>query len=138
MASAKELIKNKKNFIKFSPEGIHWGYHAHYIEEENGLISWYIPSFDIYYTSTTKEEGGQIGYDATKAFFEFWLKRQSFRKLVNKILHLGYKTENFQQLKNLLERSNINANLIGAYHKLPNSFKDSISQEHTGELRAAV
>lgn len=133
-----ELIKKRKSFINIEPKGIEWGYTAHYIIEDDGMYSWYIPSFDIFFSSMDEKEGDKIGEDATTAFFEYWLKKQGFRKFVNKVLSLGYKAKSFQELKNLLQRRDINANLEGVSDRLPKSFANSTANEYSGKLETAV
>jgi hypothetical protein len=131
-------MKPKDNFITITPNQISWGFHAHFIEEEDGMYSWYIPSLDIYFSSISRQQGDEIARDITRSFFNFWLQKQGFRKFLMRVLRLGYKPSSHKELQELLNRTNLNANLTGSTRSLPREFIGAGSSQQVGDLATAV
>ena len=133
-----DLIKKKIDFINLTPTSIKYGYNSHFVQEEDGLFSWYIPSFDIYFSSNTKEEGDNISRAMVKSFMNYWLKEKGFRSFVLQVFKLGYKTSSHEEFKRLLNRTNLTANLKGAKIAMPQEFANSESFMNDGQLSMAV
>jgi hypothetical protein len=138
MSDSKNRIKNKHNFIDISPQRIQWGFNANYIEEKDGMFSWYLPSFDIYFSSATKEAGDKKALAITNSFFNYWLKEKGFRRFLMKILRLGYKPASHDELKHLLDRTNLNAHLKGSSKRMPAEFAHAATSDQDGSLAIAV
>lgn len=138
MSSLEKKSISKKNYINITPKNIQWGFHSHYIQEKDGMFSWYIPSFDIYFSSKTIDEGNDIAKAITNSFFNYWLKEKGFRKFLMKLLNLGYKTSSHDELKHLLNRTNLNAHLKGSISRMPKEFAHAESSDQDGNLAIAV
>ena len=66
---------------------------AHYNVEKNGMYSWYLPGFEMYFSSMTKEEGLITAKAMSKSFFIYWIeKEKNFNQLILEITKLGFKT----------------------------------------------
>lgn len=133
-----EITKNKPTYIQITPEGISWGFHARYIEEKDGMFSWYLPSFDIYFSTNTKEEGQERAKALTTSFFNYWLKKKGFRSFLMKILRLGYTASSHEELKQLLHRTNLNAKLKMPSEKKSPNFTHYETIDEEGQLAIAV
>ncbi len=127
----------KETFISINREGIRYGYHVLHIPEENGMISSYIPAFDIYFSSPNKEKASERSRTMVTSFFNFWIKKQGFRSFVIQILKLGFKTQNASELKQLLERKNINAKL-NSNSTAPKDYLKAEVVEEEGTLEVAM
>lgn len=135
----KEQSKEQPNFIQIKPDGINYGYHSRFIEEKNGMYSWYLPSFDIYFSSSTKEEGEKRSLEMTESFFNYWLQKKGFRTFLMQILRLGYQARSHKELQGLLNRKNLNAQLRASTIKeLPAAFRESETSRQEGNLATAV
>ena len=138
MTPQEQLIKNKRNFIQISPHNISYGFGTLNIQELDGSYSWYIPSFDIYFSSKTKEQGNERARAMVKSFFNFWLTNQGFRAFALQLFKLGYKTSTHAEFKNLLNRTNLKATLKSSLSKLPPEFEGSEVLSLEGDLSIAV
>ena len=131
-------MSNKPTFITINKDGMKYGFHGHYIKEENGAYSWYIPAFDIYFSSPNFEEGDRRAVIMVKSFMNFWIKQQGFRGFVLQILKLGFKAQDDKALQQLLNRKNIDAKLRAVGKSIPAEFLDSKISSQEGELAMAV
>jgi len=127
----------RDTFISIQRTGIRYAYNALFIKEENGMVSGYIPAFDIYFSAPDREIASKRGESLVAAFFNFWIKQQGFRAFVLQILKLGFKAPNVQELKQLLERKNINTKLK-SIDIVPKEFIESELQVQEGELEVAM
>lgn len=57
--------------ISINGEVTNCSFIANYIEEPNGMFSWHIPEFDIYFSSKTKPIGDNKAKSMVKSFFNF-------------------------------------------------------------------
>lgn len=72
------MIDKRETFIEIIGDGtINFGYHSRFIIEKNGMYSWYIPAYKMFFSSKTKEEGQARGIAMVKSFFMFWDKQNS-------------------------------------------------------------
>lgn len=129
---------NQETYIKITPQRLEWGFHGKYIKEPDGRFSWYLPSFDIYFSSSTLEDGDEKALAITQSFFNYWLSEKGFRKFLMKILSLGYKPGSHEELKHLLNRTNLNARLKGTMNRIPPEFANSETSDQLGNLAIAV
>lgn len=72
---------------------IKYAYHKFYRKEESGMLSFYIPAYDIYFSADNIEEGDRLGTILTRSFFRYWIKRIGFNEFVLEIRRLGFVTE---------------------------------------------
>lgn len=74
------MSKEAVNFIKIKEGQINYRYDSYRRQEENGMFSWYIPAFQMFFSSKTKEEGDVRARAMVKSFFMYWFeKEKSFR-----------------------------------------------------------
>lgn len=134
------MANNKTPYINFSKNKIDYGFHARYVKEENGMYSWYIPSFDIYFSSNTKEQGDKRAISMTRAFFSHWINQESFRSFILQIHKLGFKApENHDfTIKQLLNKKIFDVKLKSKNSVLPEDFKNSELVEQQGNLELAI
>lgn len=97
-------MEKKKPFIRILPDHIEYGYNARYKLEPSGYYSWHIPSFDIYFSSKSKEDGSKRAKAITQSFFNYWIGQEGFERFIDKIGRLGYKAPSKKQLNALLHR----------------------------------
>lgn len=134
------MADNKPTFINMTREGIKYGFHARYRVEENGMYSWYIPAFDIYFSSQTKEQGDKRAVAMTKSFFNHWINYESFRSFILQIHKLGFKASEHHELtiKQLISRQRIDAKFKSKDGFIPEEFKNSETVEQEGNLEMAM
>jgi hypothetical protein len=128
----------RESFISLSPNKISYGFQAMFKIEEDGIYSWYIPSFDIYFSSPTKEAGDKRAKAMVRSFFNYWLKNQGYRNFLMQILKLGYKPSSHQELQSLLNRTNLTANLKSSAKVIPHEFADTEAHEENDSLAIAI
>jgi hypothetical protein len=131
------MSENIGTYININRDGISYAYNAHFIKEENGMISAYIPAFDIYFSAADRETASKRGSSLVTSFFSFWIKQQGFRSFVLQILKLGFKAPNAGELKQLLERKNINTRLK-SIDIIPKEFLESELAPLEGQLEVAM
>lgn len=134
------MADNKPSFINFTKGKINYAFHARYVKEENGMYSWYIPSFDIYFSSNTKEQGDKRAIAMTRAFFSHWINQESFRSFILQIHKLGFKApENHDfTIKQLLNKKIFEVKLKSKNGIIPAEFKNSELVEQEGNLELAM
>jgi hypothetical protein len=103
-------MKDKNTYIKFEPKGIRIGYRVYRTAQEGGLITSYIPGFDIAFSSASKEIAIKRANAMVTHFFDYYVKNQSWREFMLKIHKLGFRTEMHDlQMKKLLNNRPVNA-----------------------------
>jgi hypothetical protein len=132
------MKKSEPTFIVINRDGLRFAYHTLFNIEEDGAVSCYIPAFDIFYSAPNKEEGSRRSRLMVESFMNFWIKKQGFRSFVLQILKLGFKTQNHEQLTQLLNRKNINAKLSSRNPNIPTGFDKSEVEETEGVLEMAM
>lgn len=132
------MSDKQETFIQINRNGIKYGFHYRYITENNGMVSTFIPAYDIYYSSPSLEEAKKRAGIMVNSFFKFWIQQQGFRAFILQILKLGFKAPNEKALRQLLERSNINAKLNSPNREVPLDFLQSETHVQEGELELAV
>lgn len=128
----------KPTFIDIRKDGIKFGFHLHYIKEEDGMYSFHIPAYNIHYSAPSFEEGDRRSVIMVSSFFNFWVLKQGFRQFVLQIFKLGFKTQNHDEFKRLLNRTDLNARLSSKNWKIPAEFANYETSSQTGELSVAV
>lgn len=101
--------KDMKDSIQIKSGNITVSYNVHFIAEE-GMVSAYIPAFDIYYSAPDRETAERRSENAVKAFHKYWMENQGWKKYILKLHHLGFKTANHEvQMRNMLHNRPVNA-----------------------------
>lgn len=134
------MAGTKPSFIHMTRDGINYGFHAHYKAEENGMYSWYIPAFDIYFSSQSIEQGNKRAVAMTRSFFNHWIEHESFRSFILQIHKLGFKASEHHELtiKQLISRKRIDAKFKSKDGIIPEEFKNSDIVEQEGNLALAI
>lgn len=134
------MADRKASFINFTKNGLDYGFEARYRVEDDGMYSWYIPTFDIYFSSTTKEQGDQRAIAMTRAFFNHWINEESFRSFVLQIHKLGFKAAENHELtiKRLISREIHNASFNSKNGLVPEDFKKFAPVIKQGNLAMAI
>lgn len=124
---------NKEDYISITGNRIDYGFHSRYRVEEDGSYSWYIPTFEMFFSSENLEAGEKRAKIMAQSFFNFWIESQSFRSFVLQIHKLGFKANENHNLviKNLLKRGVSDIKLKSKGGKIPKDFINahSISSE---------
>ena len=81
-----EHIKHHQDFLQIKPAGIAYGFNTRIRKEDDNTFSWYIPSFDIYYHSTTYDEGIKRGNTMVNSYIQYWINKQGFRSFTLQII----------------------------------------------------
>lgn len=134
------MPKEVANIIEIQGGRINYRYQAYRREEENGMISWYIPAFQMFFSSKTKEEGDLRSHAMVKSFFIFWLeKEKSFRGFVHEIHHFGFRAPHHNLTVNKLLTHKINNAAFGyANGHASQEFKNSIVETKKDSLAVAI
>ena len=131
--------EKEPTFIKFSKEGIHYAFHARSIQEKNGMFSWYIPAFDIFFSSKDRETGRAKAKSMTESFFTYWIGQESFRAFILQIHKLGFKSPNHDlTVSEMIKRKRSDAKFTSKNEYLPEGFLNSESIVEEGELAMAI
>lgn len=138
MSDTNKTKNSQSNFIQISPSRISYGFQIHSIKEANGMYSWYIPSFDTYFSSNDKELGEQRAIEISKSFFNYWLKKKGYRAFLMQILKLGYQADSHEELTALLRRTNLNGKLSTRNKVLPDAFRKTKGTMQEGIFATAV
>lgn len=91
------------NYIDIKPGHIDYAFTAKYRKEPSGLYSWYIPSFDIYFSSSSHEDGEKRSKALTFSFFNYWIQNEGFEAFLNKLERLGFTPDSKKQAKALIK-----------------------------------
>jgi hypothetical protein len=92
------MSKNEPTFISINNGKISCGFHIFFKSDENGMFSWFIPGFNIRFSSTTKEAGDKRAIIMVKAYFNYWIERVSFREFILNIHRSGFKAAENHEL----------------------------------------
>ncbi len=132
--------KKQPTYIEFKEGKIFYGFHARYIKEENGMYSWYIPAFDIYFSSKTKEDGHKRAQAMTKSFFKVWINNEGVRSFILQIHKLGFKAPSNHQaiIRDLISKKINTAKFKSTAGHLPDDFAGSESEIQESELAMAI
>lgn len=120
---------------------VDYSFGAYHRVEENGMYSWYIPSFRIFFSSKTKEQGTKRSITMTRSFIKYWLERKkSFRGFVLELHHLGFRASHFHDLtvNQILTRKIGNAEFGYMNGHTAEEFKNSKSEVIEDNLAMAV
>lgn len=108
---------------------------AKFIVETNGMYSWYIPAFNMFYSSRTREEGIVTGRAMSKSFFSYWLeKEKDFRSLILEINKLGFKAPDHRITVNKLLSGKTSRAKFQSNQNVQNEFANSEKQEMELEM----
>ena len=85
------MSDKQPTFIEINNGRIYCGFHAYHKKTESGMYSWYIPGFNIRFSSKDKETGDKRAIIMVNAFFSYWVDRVSYREFILEIHKLGFK-----------------------------------------------
>lgn len=96
-------MKTKDIYINIDQGNIQIGFVV-VSKQEDGIVSSYMPGFDIYYSSPDMDTAKERGEAMVHNFFNFWIEKQSWKKFVLKIHALGFRAKLHDfKMKNLLK-----------------------------------
>jgi hypothetical protein len=123
-------------FIQFTDEGIKVSFNV-LGKKEGDMYSWYVPAYDIYFSSPTEEIGRKRAKSAVMSFFNYWTKEQSFKNFILEIHKLGFRASENHELtvKKLIDKQHIKAKFKSA-GKTPPSFQEATVSQ--GEMTVAM
>lgn len=123
---------NHKTTIDIQPKGISYEFTLRYREEENGMYSWFIPGFNIFYSTKTRDLGEKRGVAMTRSFFKYWIEKEGFNNFILQLNNLGFKPKGEPQHKSgnvviheLLRKQRNTAVFKSSDWRIPGSFADS-------------
>lgn len=94
----------KDIYINVEKQGIKIGFIV-LSKQEDGIVSSYMPGYDIYYSSPDMETAQKRGEAMVHNFFNFWIEKQSWKKFILKIHALGFRSKMHDlKMKNLLNQ----------------------------------
>jgi hypothetical protein len=85
------MADKQPTYIQIDKGHINCGFHVFHKEVKGGY-SWFIPGFNIRFSSETKEIGERRAITMVKAFFKYW-NGVSFREFLLAINRMGFKSE---------------------------------------------
>lgn len=134
------MPKKAINFIEIKEKQIDYRYESYRRQEANGMISWYIPAFQMYFSSKTKEEGDIRSKAMVNSFFMYWFeKEKSFRGFIHEIHHFGFRAPGHNLTVNQLLTHKINRASFGyANGHASKEFVNSISEVQNGSLAVTI
>lgn len=121
-----------KTTIKIEPTGVVYEFTIRYREEENGMFSWFIPGFNIFYSTKTVEQGEPRGVAMTKSFFKYWIGKEGFQNFIIQLHGLGFKAKDEPRhtsgnvvIQQLLKKERNSATFKALHERMPGAFADS-------------
>ena len=85
-------MSQNTNYIKVRQDHIEYGFEARYVDDGN-MYSWYIPAYDIYFSSPKDTiEGARRAKAMVKAFYvsRFEKEKQDLKSFLIEIYKLGF------------------------------------------------
>jgi len=117
--------------VAFAPGKITCEYSLLCTKNENGMFSWYIPGFDIYFSSKTEEVGLVRADSMLDAFLNHFLEHQNLPVLINELKRLGFiamptksHESSLQVIHNLLKKKSQSASFKARETKIPFNMKN--------------
>lgn len=92
------MSKSEPTFISINNGKISCGFHIFFKSDENGVFSWFIPGFNIRFSSKDKESGDKRAIIMVKAYFNYWIERVSYREFLLNIHRSGFKASENHEL----------------------------------------
>lgn len=131
--------KRNDTYIQFTPEGMKYGFYAYCVEEKGGNYSWYVPAYDIYFSSPSKEEGSRRAKLMVSSFFNFWVKQQGIKQFGLQLHKLGFRATNDHHttLQQFLNNHIVKSKFKSPESKLPFDFEAAEQFEQEGEMAVA-
>jgi hypothetical protein len=124
------VMKEKMVVIKINAGKVSCTGHALHVIEKNGMYSWYFPGFEMFFSSTTREEGRQLAHAMAKSFFIYWLEKENnFNQMILEITKLGFKTIDHRATVNNILRGKKHKASFEVYGRKDQSFKNAEKEE---------
>ena len=130
-------------FVKINIKGggIEYRYAYYHRTEKNGMHSWYIPGFNMFFSTKTQEAGSVRAAAMVKSFFiDYFEKQDSFRSFILELHRLGFRASSYHDLtiNKLLTKKIPTAQLGYVNGHASTEFKNSTSQISEGSLAMAI
>lgn len=97
--------------------------HVQYVvisKQEEGVVSSYMPGFDIWYSAPDMETAQARGKAMIHNFLHFWITKQSWKRFVVKIHALGFRAQLHDwTMKQLLNHRPAKAGFSPTLHQAP-------------------
>lgn len=120
---------------------ISYQFSARFKMEDNGTFSWYIPSFKMFFSSKTKEQGDIRARAMAKSFFVHYLTNEkSFRNFILELHNLGFRAPLNHDLtvNKLLTKRLSYAKFNSRIVSIPKEFQDSENIINQDDLAMAL
>ena len=134
------MSEKQPTYIEFKEDRkIHFAFHSRFIVEKNGMYSWYMPAYKMFFSSKTKEEGIKRGVAMAKSFFMFWDKQNSYRGLILELHHLGFRAPQYHNLvvSEMIRKKRRFAKFNATDVTIPEAFADSSLLQQEGTFAMA-
>src|SRR5579871_6530179 len=134
-------------FVSIKPLGkqidVTWGYTTLTRSEEDGRVSCYIPSFDIYFSAKDEESSVKKGMILSRMFFDHYLihdnSKHGLKRLVLQLHKLGFKaTNDAYTIHKLSNNIIIPAKFKVSDKAIPYEFMEATSSAHQSKMAVAI
>ncbi|HQS23209.1 MAG: hypothetical protein B7Y11_01240 [Sphingobacteriia bacterium 24-36-13] len=131
-------MADEKIYIQINETGINYSFKSYYRKEENGMYSWHIPAYNLFFSSDSVEKGTERGRKMVRSFYSFWIKQQGFKNFLLEIHKLGFRipTNHDYNLMQMLNRKIHSAKFKAPQVLSPINFNEAVEQE--GQLEMAI
>ncbi len=134
------IKKEPVSSITIEGQKIFYAFSARYKTEEDGKVSWYLPAFDMFFTTKNMEDSDIRVKAMAKSFFVYHLEiNKSWRSFVLELNRLGFKAATnhdytvSQLIKHRLDRAQFKSKII----QLPIEFEGSNILQKEGMMSLA-
>ena len=130
-------MKDKPTYIVINSGKINIAFYVYYKAEENGMVSSYIPAYNIYYSSPSMEEAKRRPLIMVRSFYKYWLNNEGWKNFVLEIRKLGFLASNTGTdfaFKNLLNGRPDKVKFSTPYNTVPEGYNDV--EEYETDLAA--
>ena len=133
------MAEKQPTFIKLDNGKVNFAFHARFIKEPDGLYSWYIPAYKMFFSSGSIDEGQKRAIVMAKSFFVYWKEEKNFNGFLKELHQLGFRATSLHDftLKQLRLGKTRKAKFKSEDSYIPESFKNSQSVVTEGDLAIA-
>lgn len=135
------MSNDNRSSIQFVPKGnvmnVRFGYRLMYNKDEPGIINYYIPGFNLFFSANDEETGSKRGKAMVRAFLDYWINQESPRSFILEIHKLGFRTKNHDLvMKEFLHKKITSSKFNSSQSTVPEHFNDGSKEEEEFELSA--
>ncbi len=135
------MKKNQIATVTINDRGVHVHYRAYYRPEANGMFTWFIPGFDIYYSSRDKESGANKSLNLTKSWLSFYERQSKLSELMLDLRKMGFEASDgntdYKIMKAIKGERPKQIKFRVANYNTPERFKDSEVMEMENQFAIA-